>query len=390
MKKFDIKKYWYLIPLVVSLIIFSASCWFHFITAYQDRAESTPLAEPSESAGDNAFSALADSTDRHVEQADTIWKENVTEKKALSNVDSLYSYSTTQYVSSTQVLLGKQDWLFYKTTSDGDPIADYEGTNLYDDETLDYISGQVLNTQTEIEDRGITFTLFLPPNKENVYSELMPDTYTAGKENRADILIENMQKMGVHAVSPKAALLQEHENQDLYYAYDTHWNQLGGYIGVKDILADWGIEIPALSERSIDAFLLEDKYPQHHTGAADDLADMAGLDFLRSKEMEYEIEGTPEMDWGQYALDEEAKALSHYTNDDAMLDATIFLVGDSFRTAMIPALREVFSEVYVSHRYNYDISMLDEIDPDYMIMEYVERYTDEIAGIHYLVEDEEE
>ena len=40
------------------------------------------------------------------------------------------------YMESTQVLLGKNDWLFYKTELDGHPIWDYMGINHFSEEEL--------------------------------------------------------------------------------------------------------------------------------------------------------------------------------------------------------------------------------------------------------------
>ena len=40
------------------------------------------------------------------------------------------------YIESTQVLLGKKDWLFYKSELDGHPIWDYMGINHFTEEEL--------------------------------------------------------------------------------------------------------------------------------------------------------------------------------------------------------------------------------------------------------------
>ena len=53
--------------------------------------------------------------------------------KMASEISKATSGNT--YIESTQVLLGKDNWLFYKSTQDGDPIADYQGINHYTDGT---------------------------------------------------------------------------------------------------------------------------------------------------------------------------------------------------------------------------------------------------------------
>lgn len=52
---------------------------------------------------------------------------NLTGKKEGSKVASEVTKKTTgnTYIESTQVLLGKDNWLFFKSTTDGDPV-DYQ------------------------------------------------------------------------------------------------------------------------------------------------------------------------------------------------------------------------------------------------------------------------
>ena len=52
-----------------------------------------------------------------------------------------------------------------------------------------------------------------------------------------------------------------------------------------------------------------------------------------------------------------------------------------------PSLCEIFSDVYVIHRSYYRTALLDEINPDYLIAEYVERYSSKIGDIEFLIED---
>lgn len=64
--------------------------------------------------------------------------------------------------------------------------------------------------------------------------------------------------------------------------------------------------------------------------------------------------------------------------------SSVLLVGDSFRTAMIPAMQETFSDVCVIHRSCRTPNLLDEINPEYVIMEYVERYSQSMGEMNEL------
>lgn len=299
-------------------------------------------------------------------------------KSDLSGIDAAVTYYATGEILSVQVIKGKDGWLFYKSVGDGDTLADYEGTNRQAAEELEEIANTVLMTQKEIEDKGIEFVIMVAPNKENIYAEYMPDIYSHAAESSTDIMIEYLQNKGVNIVSPKETLLNKHLDSELYFRYDTHWNQLGAYMAVRDTLLSWDIAVPELSNRVVTAKGLKGKY---HYGAEADLAEMAGLREIFSDEIEYEVEGTVSVDWMVYELEQNSGEVSYFYNEQAKCNATVLLIGDSFRSAMIPSLNEQFTDVYVVHRWKYTQGIVDSISPEYMIVEYVERYSDDMRGI---------
>ncbi len=326
------------------------------------------------------ISNLCKALDVVIDKIDSRWL--VFRSSDLMKIDSMLTYYALGEIESVQVIGGANNWLFFKSSTDGNSIADYEGTNPYSDKEMRAILQTALHTQNEIENKGIEFVVIVAPNKENIYSEYMPDSYTHSDISSTDRLIDYLDENGVNIISPKSELLSNHLDYQVYYSYDTHWNQLGAYIGVKDVLAAWSIDIPDLNERTVLTKNLKNNY---HYGAEDDLAAVVGLLSVFDDEIEYEVEGTVLMDWDKYEEEQTASIISHFVNEQAIVQATVFLVGDSFRSSMIPALRETFSDVYVVQRSFYESSMLDEIDPDYLISEYVERYSSDIGYIDNLI-----
>ena len=104
--------------------------------------------------------------------------ENLTGKKegAKAAVEVTKKTSNNTYIESTQVLLGKEDWLFYKATDDGDPIADYQGINHYDEDTMKAMADKLVNEMNQFKNYGCDLYLLSIPNKASVYPEYMPDT----------------------------------------------------------------------------------------------------------------------------------------------------------------------------------------------------------------------
>lgn len=380
---------WHIIVIVAMVFLLSIASWLQILN--KKAIETASDASGNNTASDAALPAqqqaqnriLYDtcrSIDAAIDKADSTW--SVYMKPFFSKIDTIVTYFGIGEIASVQVVAGSNKWLFYKSTIDGNPIADFEGTNRYSTQEMEMIAESALSIQNRLKDRGIQFVLFVPPNKENVYWEYMPDIYVHAEESSTDILIDFLQQKGVNVVSPKQDLIENHLTTQLYYYYDTHWNQLGAYIGVRNTLDFWNISMPELSNRNTLSKALKDNY--HYCGE-DDLAKMLDMRSFFSDEIEYEVDGTVPLDWATFEAEQTANMVSHYNNENAKNDSKVLLVGDSFRSSMIPALREQFVDVYVVHRFCYTPEMLDEINPDYLIAEYVERYSAQIDTIGSLL-----
>ncbi len=381
--------------IIVGIFIFSALCWSGLVKdiglkvlKHAEKESSTVYNSNSshkngtdeEKTSNTKNSHFLQKIDQKTFQLENGWYNHVFQKERLSKIDSVFTYVSIGKIFSNQVVLGENGWLFYKSTTDGDSIADYEGTNRYSEVEKNDILENIIDTQTFFEKEGIKMMVIVTPNKENVYAEYMPDTYQHAEKTSTDILIDYLKKRGAYVVSPKEALLEKHSDMQLYYSYDTHWNQLGAYIGTREVLKNWKIDIPELDKEEVKSSNLRDNY---HTCGDDDLARLVGLRNFFDDEIEYEVEGTIKTEWKLFAK-EQKTGMSYFKNENALISKKIFLVGDSFRTSMIPVLRKIFAEVYVVHRDCYTAKMIDEIKPEYLMVEYVERYSSELKKLKIL------
>lgn len=356
--------------IIMLMFVFSFLCWKQFV---QNIDNMVFLAHEDETLSKTEI------FDAYMETVDNTWYDKIYEKKNLNALHSMYVYYTLKEIPSGQVVAGKDDWLFYVEKSDGDSIADYEGTKRYTETEMNEFLYTTLVNQKQMEEKGIETVILVAPNKENVYPEYMSDYYTHHPVSNTDLLIEYLCSNGVNIISAKEELLKRSSRYELYYPYDSHWNQLGAYVAARSILQNFQIDAETLENRKILSYPLKDNY---HEGAWSDLAHLAGLNYVLDDEVEYEVEGTTQIDWSQYAATQYNKEVWNYSNANAKIPRSIFLIGDSFRTAMIPALSEVYQDVYVIHRTDYVPQMLEEIQPDCVVVEYVERYANQMRDFY--------
>ncbi len=254
------------------------------------------------------------------------------------------------YMESTQVLLGKDDWLFYKAENDGQSIYDYMGINRYDESQLRYYSEQLAAVNEYVENKlGIRFVMTLIPNKEIVYEEYMPDTIARVEtQSRGEQIAEYIQQnTNVTFVYPKNDFAKYKDEYQLYYNTDTHWNQIGAFVGLQAVFAaEYGM---SATPDSVDFIEREDNF-------AGDLAVIAG------EQEKYAIDQVYEFD--PASIDKE-----QYQEETAVI------VGDSFSGFLSTIAKGYYKEVYRVNTKDFTPEMLEEYDADILIWETVERYS---------------
>lgn len=270
---------------------------------------------------------------------------------------SVLSWNT--YIQSTQVLLGKEGWLFYKTQAGVHPLWDYMGTHYYSDEELESAAQNLTMMRDYFEkEAGIRFIVVTYPNKENVYSEYMPDTVLrVNEESRADRVAAYLREhTDTTYLYPKSEILSAKEQFQLYYNTDTHWNAIGAFVGLQAVFRE-------VYGRSAGPDTV--RFRVSETGYKGDLATIAGLS-------------------DQYAVD------SHYVLDETSIDRTqyhdevLLLVGDSFAEYLSIVAGPYYRKVHRIHIDDFTMEMVEQYDPDILIWENVERNIYKLAEINLL------
>ena len=253
------------------------------------------------------------------------------------------------YIESTQVLMGKNNMLFYKTELDGHPpVWDYMGIDHFSTQQLEAIAANLVATKAHLESKGIAFYVMCMPNKEIVYEENMPDTIARVSEvSRGVQLAEYMKEnTDVTFVYPKDALIEKKKDAQLYYLTDTHCNQKGSFVAMQAFFKEvYG------TCAELDDVVFE-------TGATDYVGDLAYIAGLADK---FNIDTV-------YAFQRASADEAQYH------DQVLLFVGDSFGGFLSAVCKGYYKEVHWEHPDKFEYSMYEEYQPDVVIFERADRY----------------
>lgn len=259
------------------------------------------------------------------------------------------------YIESTRTLLGKENWLFFKTKNedDGDPILDYKGLNHFQENELATMAENLTEIRDYLEEeRGIRFVAMCVPNKENVYPEYMPDIIPKlVEQSRADQVAEYLWgNTDLDYIYPKEIMLREKGEYQIFYKTDTHWNQIGAFVGLQAFFDQ--IYGTYASPDSVQFIATDRDY-------AGDLATIAGVaeDYVDT----IYVLDVNSVDPGQYR------------------DEVLMIVGDSFSGFLSTVAEPYYKKVYRVESKEFTMSMLDTYQPDIVIWQTVERVVEILA-----------
>ncbi len=294
-------------------------------------------------------------------------------RNELMTLNSAVEYYLFRRSTSDNVLIGKENWLFYVSKEDGDPLACYQGTNLMSDDELAVLAENCVFWRDYLAERGMEFVIFIAPNKERVYSEYMPDEYgSPAEEYKVKQIVEYLREnTDLRVVYPYDELIQAKKavNEPIYYKTDSHWNQIGAYVGASALLKELGIDMPGIADEGISIVEVEK--------AEGDLAKMLYLSKpMKNVDGYYCVTGYDTH--GVVNDTDDFFGLTSYSTADAANDQSLYLIRDSFASAMGMILASQFDTTNMRHLNSYSNDDLWQCDPDVVVLEVVERNVDRL------------
>lgn len=304
----------------------------------------------------------------------SFFNDNIPFRNNLVTLNNSIDYFVFNRSTNTRVAIGEDNWLFYCDTKDGDPIACYQGENLLSGQELRNITVNCLKQRDYLASLGKEFVIFIAPNKERMYSEYMPKRYGAPAENYRALQIVNYLRKhtNLRIVYPYEELIYAKNciSDNIYYKTDTHWNPIGAYVGSQVLLQELGIDLPSLDSGQITI--------SSDGNTAGDLANFLGLvKQLEFADQNYYVEGYNNHSYEYLGGEFNGAIVCSAMDADPR---KLYLIRDSFASAMIPFLGSQFNDSYFRHRDSYTYDDFLSQDPNIVVYETVERYIYTLAS----------
>ena len=254
------------------------------------------------------------------------------------------------------VMVGYDGYMFYEDTKE-----DFLGTSVLNGSVYNRAKEMLESSQQWAQQHGMKFYIVIAPNKNTVYPDYMPDGYTMASYRRYDQFVKLINDAGITAVDLRAAMAQSVKaapQKNLYYKYDTHWNNHAGFIAyqetMKMIKKDFpGAVIHQKSEYQINYDETYMKDQAYYLGQYSYYKDYGPIYTLKSANTAKLVEYDPIQGWGQFAFAYEVTSGNdrgfsdklkwlQYKNDYNKNAPNAYILRDSYSIAMIPFFKDSF------------------------------------------------
>ena len=289
----------------------------------------------------------------------------------LKNLNDIFVFKN---IISDIVLLGKAKWLFTKEVNLTEKYIGIEKYNFTEKE-LEKAKNNLIHFRDELKKKNIDFIFMVCPDKQFIYSEYMPD-YIKRKSIKSgtDIFVEYIKNnTDIKVVYPKEELLKYKDKYQLYYKYDTHWNNLGAYIGYSELMKSLNIYVDNIDNVNIKSLSANERFNfdiYHYN----DLANLLGLSKIKyyNNDKAYIISNYITKNY--YVKDGFLYNSKAYSNEN-----NIMMIKDSFSLNMIDYIATEFKQSEFILTYSFRNEDILKYKPDIVVFETVERVLKQIC-----------
>jgi hypothetical protein len=265
---------------------------------------------------------------------------------------------------------GKENWLFLGNAFN-QTIDKLTLKIVPPKDTLEKTADTFERLASTAEIYGIRVSLLVGSSKPSVYMEYLPSQIVISKKRYIDYFIERLNEIqNLLVYDPTQDLIESKLSEGLlYYRTDTHWNDKGAYVAYQKLMKNLRVPIPNVGFKASNPI-------------AGDLIGISGLrDFPLQGGDNWEVIWKDGKTWSlEVSLQNGLfNNVVKTTNEKAPSNKSVWVIGDSFSTAVNPYLFATFKRVSYIGSWQENIGSLPEklrqadVKPDLVIVIATER-----------------
>lgn len=255
-----------------------------------------------------------------------------------------------------RVITGKDGWYFLGNEYN-QLFNDGFGSYPFSEFELKKIKNNIKRIKETLDSKGVAFYIVVPPNKHRVYSEKLPYKIKQ-KPTRLEVLNSYLKKeIDFEILDLRDTLISNKGKELLYYKTNTHWNDLGAFIGYHKTLNTLKLDLPKehISNYNID-------YKPIKRGDITEMIHLKLIEkapFLNKKTTSEIISLKNKHDY------------LHFKNLNG--NKKLIMYRDSFSNAWIQFFNESFGETIYLRSYSIKADFIQKEKPDVVVFEIIER-----------------
>lgn len=294
----------------------------------------------------------------YLEEAGEYFEDHFSFRQYFVTANALLKGNVFQTGATDQVIVGKDDWLYF-----GGTVNDYRGRNLLSEREMYNVIHNITLMQNYVQQNGSQFVLMVIPNKNTLYDEAMPYYVKPGDTSNLERLTELLTERGVEFIDVKE--LFQNEEEVLYFHRDSHWNNKGAVLAYNTLMEKLGREhetylnVPYELEKS-------------HVGDIDEMLYPFGFEL----EEEYVYDKEFSFDYVNEVKDNMDAWIQ---TNNPQKDGSMLMYRDSFGESLLPFVADEIGQGYFSRLVPYNLTQIEELHPQYVVIEKVERNIQDFA-----------
>ena len=270
-------------------------------------------------------------------------------------------------------LIARDNWLIFAGENN---LNDFQNAFPFSDQQLETIQHKLDSVSERLAAKGIKLIVIIPPNKNTIYPEYVPDEIPKiGEQSRLDQLVNYEKQFGIVKVLDLRPTLMAARNQNwIYYRTDTHWNYYGTFIAYQEIVKELQNWYPDLIPHTLSDYQIVER---KHTGDI-------GRNMIKYpiSENSWIFKPLYKRNFTSTIIQGDRPGVQYIetTMPDTNLPR-LLMFRDSFATVLQPFLSDHFSHAVYIWSLPENESEYDSGDPDVVIIEVTERNISRLLNI---------